>query len=202
MLGLIFPVRGSTVIDCHVQGGEDHRIPYLYKCFSAKEPYNQRVFAENDLQFNASYGSSPPCSCSYLANVLLLFGECLDIFHIYTHSFIYIHIYIYACTTTIAAIWRMSRYITYTHTHTYIYIYMYICVCVCVCGLLLLLLGECTPTRTIQLSIWQKSQQLQPIAFAESFLQPQNSILYFSTCLLPLSVEKRQTRSRLKNRME
>jgi len=39
-------------------------MPYVYRSFSAKEPYNECSFAENDLRLKASYGSSPPCTIS------------------------------------------------------------------------------------------------------------------------------------------
>jgi len=39
-----------------------HRMPYLYRPFSAKEPMISGPFAKNDLQLKASYGSSLPCT--------------------------------------------------------------------------------------------------------------------------------------------
>ena len=38
-----------------------HRMPYLSRSFSAKEPYNQWLFCEKYPQLKASYGYSPPC---------------------------------------------------------------------------------------------------------------------------------------------
>jgi len=41
-----------------------HRMPYLHRSLSAKEPYNYCSFAERDLQLKASCASSPPCTPS------------------------------------------------------------------------------------------------------------------------------------------
>jgi len=37
-------------------------MPYLYRSFSAKEPYNKWLFGGNNLQLKAFYGSAPRCS--------------------------------------------------------------------------------------------------------------------------------------------
>jgi len=56
----LFPNRQFQIyVDSIYRVAKTHRMPYVYKWFSAKEPYNQWLFAENDLQLKASYGSSP-----------------------------------------------------------------------------------------------------------------------------------------------
>ena len=44
---------------------QSHRMPYLRRSFSTKEPYNQWLFCKKDLQLKASYGSSTPCRFFY-----------------------------------------------------------------------------------------------------------------------------------------
>ena len=50
----------SHVIQCRV--AKTHRMPYVHRSFSAKEPIISGSLAKNDLQLKASYGFLPLCS--------------------------------------------------------------------------------------------------------------------------------------------
>ena len=47
-----------------------HRIPYIYRSFSAKVTYICGSFVENDLQLRGSYESSPPCKEGHFENAI------------------------------------------------------------------------------------------------------------------------------------
>jgi len=56
-----------------------HRMPYLYRSFSAKEPYISGSSAENDWELKASYGSSPPCTLIPTRALCCLIWEMLSV---------------------------------------------------------------------------------------------------------------------------
>jgi len=53
--------RGETRLTFRV--AKTHRMHCLHRSFSAKYPTMSCSFVENDLQFEASYASAPPCNC-------------------------------------------------------------------------------------------------------------------------------------------